>query len=234
MTEVKPRSSSGELEQKGLTSYSAVGRRIQSAVRKATEPGSEPPKPPLDVRWPADLDERDPDLADPRLPIQLPQLLRDVDVARGEVAHEDGALVLTSVAWLVYPGMVLDPDREASVLSLLNTSYWPFTYAHIRRYLDFKTRVFRKYAAVHGLDFVEAGALFPRDPRLFADTIHMTRAGLHLQAWMVFNGLVPIIERRLASHEWPRPARRRLSKHPAFPGRRRLVPMTDVRAACGA
>jgi hypothetical protein len=232
LSEVKPRSSSGELEHRGLTSYSAVGRRIQNAVRKATEPGSEPPKPPLDVRWPADLDERDPNIADSRLPVQLPQLLGDVEVARGEVASEGGALTLTSIAWLVYPGMVLDPDRDAGVLSLLNTSYWPFTYAHIRRYMDFRTRVFRKYAAMHGLDFVDSGTLFPLDPRLFTDAIHVTRAGIHLQAWIVFNGLVPIIERRLASHEWPRPARHLLSTHPAFPGRRRLVRLTEVRAAC--
>ncbi len=48
--------------------------------------------------------------------------------------------------------------------------------------------------------------LYPRDPRLFDDAIHMTHAGIRLQAWIVFNGLVPIIERRLAAHEWPRPA----------------------------
>jgi hypothetical protein len=230
-TEVKPRSSAGDLEQRGLTSYSAVARRLQSAVRKATEPGSEPPKPPLDVRWPTDLDERDPNIADPRLPIQLPQLLSEVEEMRGEVAREGGALVLTSIPWLVYPGMVLDPDRDSSVLTLLNTSYWPFTYAHMRRYLDFKTRVFRKYAAVHGLDFVDSATLFPLDHRLFTDVIHVTRAGIHLQAWIVFNGLVPIIERRLASHEWPRSTRHHLASHPAF-GERRLVPMTDVRAAC--
>jgi hypothetical protein len=234
MTVIPPRTAASETEKRTWTSYSAVGRRLASAVIKAIEPGSEPHKPLLDVRWPTDLDERDPDIADPRLPIQLPQLLSDIEVARGEAAREGAALVLTSIAWLVYPGMVLDPARDAKMFSFLNTMYWPFTYAHMRRYLDFKTRVFRKYAAMHGLDFIDVGDLFPRDPRLFGDVIHMTHAGIHLQAWIVFNGLVPIVERRLASHEWPRPARRLLSTHPAFPGRRRLIPMTDVRAACAS
>jgi hypothetical protein len=232
MTVVSPRPAS-EPEHLGLTSYSAVGRRLESAVRKAIEPGSEPAKPPLDVRWPSDLDERDPDLANPNLPVDLPRILGDMDTTRRELAHEGAALVLASISWLVYPGMVLDPDRDARVLSFLNTSYWPFTYAHIRRYLDFKARVFRKYAVIHGLDFVDVGDLFPRDPRLFGDVIHMMRAGIHLQAWIVFNHLVPVIERRLVSHEWPRPVRHALSRHPAFPGRRRLVPMAEVRRACG-
>jgi hypothetical protein len=231
-TAVPPRPAVSEPRQSGWTSYSAVGRRLVSAIRQAIEPGSEPPKPHLNLRWPIDLDERDPDLKNPELPIQLPELLGDIEVARREAAPEGAAFVLTSIAWLVYHGMVLDPARDANVFSFLNTMYWPFTYAHMRRYLDFKTRVFRKYAAAHGLDFVDVDAAYPLDPRLFDDGIHMTRAGIRLHAWIVFNGLVPIIERRLVSHEWPRAARRLLSVHPAFPGHRRLVPMTEIRGAC--
>jgi hypothetical protein len=139
---------------------------------------------------------------------------------------------MTSFAWLVYPGMVVDPARDADLLAYLNTTFWPFTYAHMRRFLDFQTRVFRKYALLHHLDFVDVAAAYPRDPRLFDDAIHMTHAGVRLQAWIVFNGLVPILERRLASNEWPRAATHSLSMHPAFSGRR-LVSMTEVRAACG-
>jgi hypothetical protein len=115
---------------------------------------------------------------------------------------------------------------------MINTTYWPYSYAHIRRYLDFKTRALRKYAAAHQLDFVDVADSFPRDPRLFADAIHPTRAGTRLQAWMVFNALVPIVERGIAAGQWPRPATLHLSRHPAFPGRR-LVPIAQVRAGCG-
>jgi len=48
---------------------------------------------------------------------------------------------------------------------------------------------------------------------------------------VVFNGLVPIIERRLASHEWPRPARHILARHPAFSGRRKVL-RSEILAAC--
>lgn len=232
-TAVPPRPSGDEPEHRWFAAHSAIGRRLESIVRQATVPGSEPPKPPLTVHWPTDLNESDPDLADPRLPISLPQVLGDMDGARDAVSRQGAAMVLTSIPWLVYSGMVLDPVRDAGVMTFLN-HYWPFSYAHMRRYLDFKTRVFRKYAVAHNLDFVDVSGVFPRDSRLFNDGIHMTRAGIHLQAWVVFNGLVPVLDRRLASHQWPRPARHSLSKHPAFPGRGRLVPMTEVSQACGA
>jgi hypothetical protein len=104
----------------------------------------------------------------------------------------------------------------------------------MRRYLDFQNQAFRKYARVHGLDLIDVAAEYPRDPRLFDDAIHMTRAGVRLHAWITFNALVPIVERKLGEREWPRPARRRLTEHPAFSGGRRLASMRDFRAACHA
>jgi hypothetical protein len=61
----------------------------------------------------------------------------------------------------------------------------------------------------------------------------MTHAGIRLQAWIVFNGLVPVIERRLAAREWPRPVEQVLERHPAFGGRH-LVSMNEVQAKCSA
>jgi hypothetical protein len=115
---------------------------------------------------------------------------------------------------------------------MIDTAYWPFSYAHIGRYLDFKTRALRKDASAHQVAFVDVADSFPRDPRVFDDPIHQTRSGLRLQAWRVFNSLVPMVERRLAAHQWPRPATLRLVRHPAFNGRR-LLPIAQVRPAYG-
>jgi hypothetical protein len=213
-----------------LAAYSAIGRRVESMMLAAT-PGSEPVKPGMSVNWPRELDEQDPDLAYPALPIQLPRILADVETIRQALAVEASALVMTSFEWLVYPGLVLDPQRDAVLFAYLNTKYWPFSYAHLRRFLDFQNRVFRKYAAAHDLDFIDVAGAYPPDPRLFDDAIHMTRGGARLQAWIVFNGLVPMIERRLASHEWPRPVRHARLTHPAF-GERHLVKLTGLRATC--
>jgi hypothetical protein len=102
----------------------------------------------------------------------------------------------------------------------------------MRRLLDFQNRVFRKYASMHDLDFIDLSSQYPRDPRLFEDGVHMTHAGIRLQAWIVFNGLIPALERELASGRLPRSSANRLATHPAFADRR-LVPMSAVKALCG-
>jgi hypothetical protein len=232
-TVLPPKSSLSGPKPSGMASYSAIARRVDAVVRHAVQPGSEPSKPHIFVDWPHDLDEHDPDLTHPHLPIELPHILSDLEVIRREVSEQGGTFVMTSFVWLVHPGLMLDPSRDAFLFDYLNTKYWPFSYAHMRRLLDFQTQAFRKYATVHDLDFIDVAAAYPRDPRLFDDAIHMTHAGIRMQAWIVFNGLVPIVERKLASHEWPRPDRHTLLKHPAF-GERHLVSNQEFRDACAA
>jgi hypothetical protein len=217
---------------RGLASYSALANRVLYLFRETTASGAEPAKPAITVRWPADLDEQDPDIGDSRLPIALPTILGDLETIRRSLEEHGAELVMTSFAWLVYSGMVVDPARDSDLLSYLNDTFWPFSYAHMRRFLDFQSRVFRKYAALHRLPFIDMASLYPRDPRLFDDAIHMTRAGIHLQAWIVFNGLVPAIGRQIADGRWPRPARTELTEHPEFKSRRRLASIEQVRAAC--
>ena len=45
----------------------------------------------------------------------------------------------------------------------------------------------------------------PLDPDLFIDAVHTNYAGLRLQAWIVFNLLLPMVEKHLADESWPRP-----------------------------
>jgi hypothetical protein len=226
-----PRPRSSGPQPSAWAKYSAVGRRIDWMTRRAVQPGSEPAKPRFIVHWPSDLDENNPNLSHPQLPINLNQILRDLDTIRRSVDADGGRLVMTSFMWLVYPGLVLDPARDGFLFDFLNRNYWPFSYAHLRRLLDFQARVFRKYAETHRLDFIDYAAEFPRDPRLFSDAVHMTTGGIQLQAWIMFNGLVPIVERQIASHQLPRGSRGAATVHPAF-GPRRLFDLQPMRAAC--
>jgi hypothetical protein len=95
--------------------------------------------------------------------------------------------------------------------------------------------VFRKYARVHSLPFNDLASVYPADPRLFLDILHMTPAGIKLKAWLVLQQLVPEIERRIREHRLPLADPGGRATHPAFPERPApLVRLDDVRKACGA
>lgn len=216
-----------------LERYSALGARLSTIVNRPGT-GAEPRKPPLPVAWPSDLDERDPALNDPRLPVELPDILRDLDRMRAAVDAARGTFVISSFVWLVDAGLVLDPRRDAIVLQELNERYWPFSYAHMRRFVDFENRVFAKYARAHQLPFNDVAAAFPRDPRLFVDSIHMTPAGSKLKAWIVFQNLVRLLEQRLRDRSLPIPDPGGRRSHPAFSGApRRLVTLAAIANGCG-
>jgi hypothetical protein len=216
-----------------LLQVSALALRWHNAWQRLDE-GHEPPKPPLRVSWPADLSEQDPPLDDPRLPVHLPVTLRAMDRMQAAVSGYGGTLMPSSFVWLVSPGLVLDRERDAGVYRFLNETLWPFSYAHIRRYVDFQNRTFRKYAMVHGLPFNDLAALFPADPRLFLDAVHMTQAGIKLKAWLVFQQLVPELQRRLADGRLPLADPGGRTRHPAIGGTPRLVRLDEIRRACGA
>jgi hypothetical protein len=161
MTPLPVRSQTSTAQATTAAYYSATARRVESLVRRASVAGVEPPKPSIAVDWPRDLDERDPELAHPKMPVELPRILADLETIRQTLEVQGSHLAITSFEWLVYPGMTLDPQRDAFLFDYLNTKYWPYSYAHMRRFLDFQNRVFRKYAATHHLDFIDVAAGVP-------------------------------------------------------------------------
>ena len=215
-----------------LVEHSAIAARIGNAVARP-QSGSEPYKPSMAVSWPSDLDEHDPPLTDRRLPLQLPRILNDLEVIRRSTGNIGGTLIVSSFVWLVSPGLVLDPNRDAVIHQELNQRYWPFSYAHMRRYVDFENRVFETYAHAHDLPFNDAARVFPMDPRLFVDSIHMTPAGVKLKAWLVFQNLVPVLDKGIRAGTFPVVDRGERRVHPAFAGPdRHLVPIDRVASDC--
>jgi len=198
-----------------LERYSALVRRVLSAwdrVRGGN--GEEPAKPPALVNWPEGVDEAAPSPHDPRLPMDLPQ-------------------VLSSSTWLAYPGLKLDLVRHTNIYRYLNDTFWPIPYAHVQRMANFQNRVLAAYGRETGVAFLDIDKQFPRDPDLFSDPIHLSYTGLRLQAWIYLQQLMPIIEQRLSEHRWPRPAALAPATHPAFSeSGRRLVTMSDLASHC--
>jgi hypothetical protein len=190
----------------GLEGESALLRRVQALLtaRNQEQGGGEWPKKDYTLDWPDGVDERDPDITRPDLPVHLSTILRDLDAIRAAGDAAGAELVLASFVWLVRDGMVLHPIRHRSILEYLNQGYAPFRYRDLERLAAFENRVFAKYAHAHDLDFIDVARLMPFDPDLFIDAIHNSYAGERLRAWVFLQGLVPIVERQLKSGGWPR------------------------------
>jgi hypothetical protein len=184
----------------------ALARRLQSALAllDTRQHGGEWPKPDYELAWPDPQQEADPDPSRPDLPVNLAVILRDFDRMRADLAKVGGELAVSSFVWMVADGMVVDPVEHKLLLEWLNLTKAPFRYKDIERMAAFQNRVFRKYARLHRLPFFDVAAQLPKDPDLFTDAIHMTYAGIRLHAWIVFNGLVPLIEEKMAHGAWPR------------------------------
>jgi hypothetical protein len=166
----------------------------------------EPRKPPYELRWPAGVEERNPDLSNPNLPLQLPIILMNLDSIRNSLASVGGQLVLCSFEWFTPVGSrALSPMRHQFIYKQLNTLLWPLRYADIRRLADFQNRVFRRYAESRKIPFLDVASVLPQDPNLFTDAIHMTDTGERVKAWIVFEQLAPLIRREIESGRLPRP-----------------------------
>ncbi|MEP7309727.1 MAG: hypothetical protein ABJA98_29820 [Acidobacteriota bacterium] len=214
--------------------YSAMVRRVIAlADRLQARGGYEPHKPSSRINWPADVDEADPALASPKLPMDLPNIVACLDIIRKALAGAQSELVLSSFVWIVHDGMRLNLDRDLTLYNYLNQTYWPFSYAQMRRIADFQNRVFEKYARAHQLPFIDMAREFPQDPALAGDAIHLRYRGLVLQAWIYLQHLIPIIEDRLADGRLPRTGAVTRSVHPAFTQPSpRLITLDQLRAGC--
>jgi hypothetical protein len=187
------------------SAYSAVVRRIDVLRRRLGHaPGAEPPKPPHTLAWPAAVDEAHPNPDSPELPLHLTDVVHDLDDIRQSADGAGARVVISSFPWMAKDGLVVDPVNFATLHSMLNVSHWPATYAEIKRLADFQTRVFGAYATSRGVPFVDVQSQFPLDPALFTDAVHMTQEGDRLRAWIMFQGIVPIVSAEIAAHRLPR------------------------------
>jgi hypothetical protein len=152
------------------------------------------------------VDERNPNVDSPALPLQLPRIFHDLDSIRDSLAPAGGQLVVCSFEWFTPQAVTLSPTRHQFIYKQLNSALWPLRYADIRRLADFQNRAFERYAASRHLPFVDVASLLPQDPNLFIDAIHMTDTGERVKAWIVFQQLVPLIRNEIESGRLPRPA----------------------------
>ena len=167
---------------------------------------SEPRKPLHVLIWPAGVSEQNPNIDSPKLPLHLTRIVKDLDSIRAGMQSIGGGLALCSFEWLAKDGLPLSATRHAFIYKQLNTVMWPLRYSEIRRMADFQNRVYQRYAEARGIPFLDIASALPQDPNLFTDAIHMTDTGERVNAWIVFEQLVPLIRKQIQGGQLPRPA----------------------------
>lgn len=185
--------------------------------------GREWVKPDYKLVWPDGLDEKDPDLAYPNLPLNLNDIQRDLDRIRADVATIGADFALTSFFWMVRDGMVVDAAHRLGIVTQLNVGLFPFRYRDIERMAAFQNVVLAKYARTHDLPFVDLAGLMPFSPALYADAVHAAPSGARIRGWIAFQQLLPVIEKHLADKSWPTPPGA-ATPLPAFAPREIAVP----------
>ena len=205
-----------------IAPYSAIARRAAALVG-----GKEWPKPDYKITWPKGLDEFDPDLSRPDLPVNMSTIMGDLDTIRDDLAKVGSELVVSSFHWLAKDGLELNAIRHKPILESLNVIHYPFRYRDLERMTAFENRVFAKYAKERGIPFIDVARYMPYDPDLFVDATHNTTPGIRLRAWIMFQQLLPVIERHLAKGDWPKPPPEMGDVHPAF-----VVPPREITFDC--
>ena len=112
--------------------------------------------------------------------------------------------------------MILNRTIHDGLYRYWNRQMWPYTYADIAKFSHLQNRIYETFCHNSGSIFIDLAALYPLNPHLFLDGVHTTNAGTKLRAWIVFNQLVPILDKKLSSGELPKEARQTLDVHPVL------------------
>ena len=198
-----------------LRDHLALGNLVDRVVNGFSS-FDEPRKPLHLLVWPPGVNEQNPNIHSPNLPLQLPTIMKDLDSIRASLQSTGGSLAVCSFEWLANDGLALSGTRHAFIYNQLNTVLWPLRYSEIRRLADFQNRVLHRYAESRGVPFIDVAGELPQDPNLFVDAIHMTDTGERLKAWIVFQQLAPMLGAEIESGQLPRPASQHLPKPPSL------------------
>ncbi len=200
--------------------YSVLALRLRELILATRRTGLEPSKPKHKITWPRGVSQSKPDPFDQRLPYFLPRIVSDLDDMKRLATSQGSELALASFVFLAEDGMKLDRWRDGQIEKFYNKVLWPLTYSEIRDVADFENRVFQSYARARIIGFVDLAAAYPQDPSLFLDGVHFNCDGIRLQAWIVFQKLLPLVQGRLAAGQWPRPDEHVLRSHSGTPAPR--------------
>jgi len=183
----------------------------------------EPHKPAQELALPAGMREDAADLARAGELLQIGQILRDLDAIRTACTAAGARLVMCSFDRIAHRGLLADLKTGHSLYSHLNRDYWPLSYDIVHRLDAQQNLYYAAWARERGVPWIDVAAMMPDEPVLFTDMVHSTELGSRLRAWVMFAGLLPIVEADLARGAVPVPDTQRDTQHPFLRPARRIT-----------
>jgi hypothetical protein len=136
-----------------------------------------------------------PDPRSPGLPTNLSEIFANLEVIRTALRRHQ-TFVLSSYAMLADDRLLDDPKYSTAF------AYWQESYPGVRlsdiaTLNAYQNALFRNYAKLRGLPFLELADALVAHPDLFEDGIHLNAAGKKLQGWLAFLQILPLIRSQL-------------------------------------
>lgn len=202
-----------------LAPYSALARFLQQQWA-GTAPGrmlAEPSKPAVKLQLPSGTRGSVLNLPEAEKNSYFGQLANNLDAFQRTADQIGAKLVVSDERLCVWQGMRLNSTADQLLYNSVNGPlYWPLRYAQIRRLLNAHNDMINAWAEAHHVAVVDIDGHYPQDPALCSDTFHDQPLGMRLRAWIIFQRLIPIIQKDVAAGLVPRANADPAGHNPAF------------------
>jgi hypothetical protein len=164
----------------------------------------EPPKPKATLRLPPGVHPHSVDLRYAKQAPYFGDLLDTLDKFDDESTKAGARLIVSRERVCAWDGLRLNKSQNRLLYDYLNGPvFWPARYADIRRILDAHNTTIETWARSRDVSVADIDGKYPRDPELCGDAFHDYELGMRLRAWLIFEALLPLVEKDLAAGTIP-------------------------------
>lgn len=165
----------------------------------------EPFKPSVTVHMPRGTGGRRVVLDEARKNFYFGRLLGNLDRFNSIASSLRATPLVATERLCVWDDMVLTNSSSRYLFDVVNgASFWPFSYANLRRMLAAHNGAIRSWAQANNVTLVDIDGLMPARPELCTDAHHDRPLAQRMRAWLIFQALLPLLERDLRDGTVPR------------------------------
>lgn len=167
----------------------------------------------MHLKWPNSINEEDPDIHSKQLPVKLATISDNLKSILSGIDTAHQVFVLCS-----YPMVTSDTVFAKSDYNYIYV-YWqyehhPFPIKDIGRLNQFENVFYKKFAAENKILFADVAPELLQCPQCFSDGIHYNEYGIKMQAWTIFNKILPVVDAKIKAGKLPYHTIPEYSQHP--------------------